>query len=307
MLIVLSPLVYYDQVKNQDILPRRLESFSIVVGDPGDMGSRNGIKVLNLDDPAQYGRVDVKGRIIHTSNVKNLDFDPMVWKELVTIDGQEFDVAAETTSFSVCKSINGWRIVATQAQRTDTKRSGRQLGSMTALLRSQGPFIVRHAGSNPMSHIALQISRNLHQYFQADTHISSSPSYLIPSNSTGNVITLAVGSSLGSQNGFPIRVDQSSITVRTYRGQVQEYGEEARSAAFLRPLEGERLDLVLWGADEEGLRQAARIVPMLTGVGQPDFVVFGESVKWRGIEGALAMGFFDSDWEITGSSIVETA
>jgi hypothetical protein len=43
---------------------------------------------------------------------------------------------------------------------------------------------------------------------------------------------------------------------------------------------------------------------MLTGVGQPDFVVFGESAKWRGIEGALAMGFFDWTWEVTGSSVV---
>jgi hypothetical protein len=45
---------------------------------------------------------------------------------------------------------------------------------------------------------------------------------------------------------------------------------------------------------------------MMTGVGQPDFVVFGESAKWRGIEGVLAMGFFDSNWAITASSIVET-
>jgi hypothetical protein len=44
---------------------------------------------------------------------------------------------------------------------------------------------------------------------------------------------------------------------------------------------------------------------MLTGVGQPDFVVFGGSAKWRGIEGVLAMGFFDSEWKVTASSVVE--
>jgi hypothetical protein len=43
---------------------------------------------------------------------------------------------------------------------------------------------------------------------------------------------------------------------------------------------------------------------MLTGVGQPDFVVFGESAKWRGIEGVLAMGFFDWKWHVTASSVV---
>lgn len=177
---------------------------------------------------------------------------------------------------------------------------------MTALLRSDGPFVVRHIGSNNTSHIALQISRNLHQYFQADTIISSSPIYGNPSNTTGNVITLAIGPNLDNQDEFAIRADESGVSIRDHRGQDQLYGDKARGAAFLRPLEGERLDLVLWGADEKGLRHASRIVPMLTGVGQPDFVIFSESAKWRGIEGALAMGFFDSDWNVTASSVVES-
>jgi hypothetical protein len=45
---------------------------------------------------------------------------------------------------------------------------------------------------------------------------------------------------------------------------------------------------------------------MLTGVGQPDFVVFGEGAKWKGIEGVLAMGFFDSAWEVSPSSVIES-
>jgi hypothetical protein len=187
------------------------------------------------------------------------------------------------------------------------QRDGRQLGSMTAILRSHGPFIIRHQGSANTSHIALQISRNLHQYFQADTVLIASECMSIPSTTTGNVVTLAIGSDLKDINsGFPIRVGASGVIVRNYRGQEQHYGEEARGAAFLRPLEGERLELVLWGADDEGLRQVARLVPMVTGVGQPDFVVLGESAKWKGIEGALAMGFFDSTWEVTPSSVIES-
>jgi hypothetical protein len=45
---------------------------------------------------------------------------------------------------------------------------------------------------------------------------------------------------------------------------------------------------------------------MMTGVGQPDFVVFGKSARWRGVEGVLAMGFFDVSWDVTASSVVET-
>ena len=180
------------------------------------------------------------------------------------------------------------------------------MGSMTAVLRSKGPFVVRHARSEKASHIALQISRNLHQYFQADTIIAPIISDTILLNNTGNVITLATGSTLHDQGNFPVRVDESGVTVRDHQGQDQSFGEDARSAAFLRPLESERLELVLWGADDEGLQQAARVVPMLTGVGQPDFVIMSKSAGWRGIEGALALGFFDANWEVTPSSLVES-
>jgi pimeloyl-ACP methyl ester carboxylesterase len=302
---------YYTQTKNQDILPRKMDRFSIVVGDPGDMGSKNGIRVSHLEDPGRYGRVGVRGHTIKTSNVLNLEFNPAIWREVVIVDGQELDLAevaaSAASSIMAYKSSNGWGLSTPLKKGVQAQRDGRQLGSMTAILRSHGPFIIRHQGSANTSHIALQISRNLHQYFQADTLLIASECMSIPSNTTGNVVTLAIGSDLKDINsGFPIRVGASEVIVRNYRGQEQHYGEEARGAAFLRPLEGERLELVLWGADDEGLRQVARLVPMVTGVGQPDFVVFGESAKWKGIEGALAMGFFDSTWEVTPSSVIES-
>ncbi|KAG9195361.1 hypothetical protein G6011_00482 [Alternaria panax] len=303
---------YYIQAKNDDALPRKMERCLILVGDPGDMGSKNGIQVKQLEDPGRYGKVGVQGHIIKTSNVRSLEFNPTIWNESVTIDGHDLSLAGTTAAtvsrVSVYKSDDGWRIDPRTADSVQPERTGRQLGSMTAVLRTEGPFIIQHLSSSTnSSRIALQISRNLHQYFQADTNVVSSASDYLSSSATGNVITLATGSSLeASQTGFPIRVGKSGITIRGYRGQEHQYGEEARGAAFLRPLGGERLELVLWGADDEGLRQASRIVPMLTGVGQPDFVIFSESAKWKGIEGVLAMGFFDSEWEVTPSSIIES-
>jgi predicted esterase len=305
---------YYKQTKNEDVLPRKLDNFTIIVGDPGDMGSKNGIKVKHLEDPGQYGKVNVKGRTITTSNVQELEFDPALWKESISLDESQLelaDMSANSNSpISACKLDHHWYLVTAETRTKQIQRSERQLGSMTAILRSQGPFVIRHPDIANTSHLAIQISRNLHQYLQADTVIVSSPSYSVPADTTGNVITLAVGSSLDdTQPAFPVLVSESGVTVRGYRGQEQQYGEEARSAAFLRPLKGEseRLDLVLWGADNEGLRQAMRMVPMIAGVGQPDFVILGESAKWKGVEGALAMGFFDSKWEVTPSSVVESS
>jgi poly(3-hydroxybutyrate) depolymerase len=303
---------YYNQTKNEDVLPRKMDHFLIVVGDPGEMGSKNGIRVSHLEDPGRYGRVGVRRHTIKTSNVLDLEFDPAIWKETVIVDGQELDLAqsaaaATASSIRAYRSFDGWSLMPSEIEGTQAQRNGRQLGSMTAILRSHGPFIIRHPGSANTSHIALQVSRNLHQYFQADTVVTSSTSYSIPFGISSNIITLAVGSDLEDiQPTFSVGVGASRVTIRDYRGREHRYGEEAKGAAFLRPLEGERLELVLWGADDEGLRQVSRLVPMVTGVGQPDFVVLGEGAKWKGIEGALAMGFFDSGWKVTPSSIIET-
>lgn len=303
---------YNKQVGNPEILPRRLSQFSIIVGDPGDTGSKTGVRVTHLLDPGRYGKVNVKGHYIRTSNIQSLEFDPSLWSGLLNIDGQDVKSNVAATAMSsgnpirISKVDSSWSLTTSRTETVQLQRNGRQLGSMTAILRSKGPFIIRHPGFANTSHLALQLSRNLHQYFQADAVIIPSDSSALPYNSTGNVISLVVGPNPEGRKDYAIRVGQSGVTIRDYLGYDQHYGEEARSAAFLQPLEEERLELVLWGADDEGLRQAARIVPMLTGVGQPDFVVFSESAKWRGVEGVLAMGFLDSKWEVAASSMLET-
>ncbi|KAH4318194.1 hypothetical protein HBH64_135290 [Parastagonospora nodorum] len=304
---------YYAHTSNEDELPRKLEQFTIVVGDPGDMGSKSGIRVLQLIDPGQYGRVEVKGHTIQTTNVMSLEFDPVLWQDTVTLNGADFRLDASRDAITSASSVKVLNIdaeevlVTTDDDATINKRRGRQLGSMTAILRTQGPFVIRHAGTINASQIALQVSRNLHQYFQADSDIVSSLSESSIDNATGNIITLAIGDNIPSAPPeSSIHGGSGNCSVVDHHGRKQEYGKRARGAAYLRPAGGERLELVIWGADEEGLRQAARIVPMMTGVGQPDFVVFGESAKWRGVEGVLAMGFFDANWKVTASSVLET-
>jgi hypothetical protein len=298
---------YYAQTRNEDNLPRKLDTYSIVVGDPGSMGSKGGIQVLQLHDPGRYGKVEVRGHLIKTTNVKSLEFDPLLWKDSVVINGRPVEATELGAPVNIPKSGINERSTITQRDTSAPRRRGRQLGSMTAILRTNGPFIIRHSGSANTSHVALQISRNLHQYFQADAEIHTSFSVTGIRNVTGNIITLVVNDTIPDPTpSFPIRVGKAKCSIVDQEGHEQHYGSTARGAAFLRPGGDERLDLVLWGADGEGLGQAARIMPMLTGVGQPDFVVFGESAKWRGIQGVLAMGFLDAEWKVTASSVVDT-
>lgn len=73
-------------------------------------------------------------------------------------------------------------------------------------------------------------------------------------------------------------------------------------AIFLRPLPVGAVELVVWGYDADGLDVVSRLVPMLPGVGQPDFVVADRRMLQEGAGGVLAMGFFDHLWNITENS-----
>lgn len=307
---------YCSQTKSKEIIPRTLDDFEFVVGDPGDMGSKGGIKVVLLDDPGQYGRVRVKGNVITTSNVLCLEFDPKTFRvSELSIDGWNISLEQQSSKtqtaglMAFSKKDSKW-VPGTllESNSASLQRHGRQLGFLTAILRTKGAFIIRHLSTNMTSRIALQISRNLHQYFQADTRLVSSTSWSATTNGTGNVITIATGDNLPPSEHPDFSIQPSSAGVKLLdskqSGHLYSGSGTSLGAIFLRPLGGERLELVVWGSDGAGLTQAARLVPMVTGVGQPDFVILGESAKWEGVEGALAMGFLDWEWRVTPASVV---
>ena len=155
--------------------------------------------------------------------------------------------------------------------------------------------------------MALQISRNLYQYFGADSEIlEGAYDATLPS---GNVITVATGTAKlpMSLRSHPIAIDDhSGVVIRKRDGTQRKYAfQEGLGVIFLRPLSSERLELVIWGFDDSGLRQAARLLPMLTGVGQPDFVVVRRRMAWEGAAGALAVGSFDSFWQLSEASFLQ--
>ena len=184
------------------------------------------------------------------------------------------------------------------------QRHGAQSGPLDSILRSAGLFLIRT--SAPVSDVALQIARNLYQYFAADSEIVE-PNAAVSSKS-GNVISVTLGadsSLLGSHSG-PIGLDSGGRLYIDRHGGMRTFipFEIGIGAIFLRPLSDGRLELVVWGFDKHGLRQASRLMPMLTGVGQPDFVIVSRRCAWKGAEGVLAMGWFDNHWKVSESSFV---
>lgn len=154
--------------------------------------------------------------------------------------------------------------------------------------------------------MALDISRNLFQYFAADTEILVNPSKPIVID--GNLIILGFPNEIGInipqlEGEFPITKLGNAIAITDSRGRRRTYSlEPGMGLIYLHPLPDERLALIIWGTDEEGLRTAARLLPLRTGVGQPNFVMGGKEMRWSGVAGVKAIGMFDSWWRVSHTS-----
>ena len=186
------------------------------------------------------------------------------------------------------------------------ERHGRQLGDLNAIINTAGRFII--SAPKEIHSLAIQVSRNLFQYFGADAELMDPDQIGQPGE--GNRISLLLGltdhASLLAGQPNPIFLDKTrGLVVRDARGRTSVYGfEKGLCAIFLQPRGTDALELVIWGSDVSGLRTAARLVPMLTGVGQPDFVILNQGCASKGVAGIHALGFFDNFWNISDGSVV---
>lgn len=292
--------------------------FSLVVINPGDTGPKYGFKITQLQVPGRYGRFDVEVNALtrqcslRTSNVRMGYIPPSVAKcSQLMIDGRLMDLSTSkhlTEIWIVKSESDEWHVKALEPATTPVifPRHGRQLAAMDAILRTQGTFqIVRHSPAT--DHIALQISRNLCQYYSADTSVTTD--YTSALEATGNIISVATGDTLPASfyDNHPVHIHKNEIHLRRPDGITKVYPyfpKRGLAAVFLRPLPLGRLELAVWGADEKSLALAARLVPLIPGSGQPDFVVMDQSMLAKGLEGTLALGFYDHDWEISSNAFL---
>lgn len=184
------------------------------------------------------------------------------------------------------------------------QRFGRQLGSLDSILRTRGKHLIYSSDAETFK-VCIQITRNLFQYFRVDAEIITKESIQVEA---GNIIRAEMGpvASRSALSSFPISITQGKgIYIRDTHGGRKLYEfEEGLGAIYLSPLPNERLELKIWGFDHHGLEQAARLLPMLTGVGQPEFIVIGKRCGWEGAAGVFAMGSFDSSWNISDGSFL---
>jgi predicted esterase len=307
---------FFEKYLEQAPETKPLRSFTVVTASPADTGPKNGIEILLLMTPGQLGSVEVmleehqNSCTLHTSNVRLLRIPAYISHcNTLSVDGTGLKRMTAPGSITVKRHTDGsWAISKDHDKATSTAmRSRRQLGPIDSILRTRGAIqIVTHSNNGAVSHTALQISSNLCQYSSADTEITANITQAI-NNRTGSVISISLGATVpqgsaqmaGAHHAISVHPDR--ISVRDAQGTVHDYRDRGRglAAIFLRPLPDERLELVVWGVDEASLRIVSRLVPTLTGAGVPDFVIADSTMLWKGIEGTLAMGFFDEHWNVS--------
>jgi hypothetical protein len=313
--------------------------FSVVIPNSGDMGSKFGIAVDQLQSPDQYGHIKVtrglqdgiwhlRMRNIHRFHLSFEALQVDIPVALILDDMQQplsVHLAQSESTWYVKKRLGDWTVSHDVEWRQIGERHGRQLGTLDAILRSSGPFTIRICSSG-VERIASQIGRNLFQYFAADSEIVYGCNDSLGRSVTtdghrftgGNIITVALGDEMPSSVHveFPVfagdgrlrlsKISTENIPIALHQDYDYHY-EDRLGAIFLRPLHDEGLELMVWGVDLEGLEQVARLVPSLTGVGQPDFVVMSAKCGWMGHAGVYAAGFFDYSWQISEGSYISGA
>ncbi|KIX09107.1 uncharacterized protein Z518_00185 [Rhinocladiella mackenziei CBS 650.93] len=310
---------YLDCLNSSDSLPRAPEDFAFVAPNSNDLGSRYGILIDQLGSPDRMGKVKVTVSIqeshirwhLRTENIHRLHLDPSARfsnspDEILLDDmAHGFDVALETkpTTFVLSHS-NIWGREVALDWKTLEQRHGRQRGVLDSILRTASAFEIVYCSDETLT-VAVQASRNFLQYFGADSNVVPSSKYQDALGRRGNVITISLGKPVPTAQlpTFPIQLEDERLLLTTKELRTISIPfSPGMGGIWLRPLSNERLELVVWGRDEVGLRQAARLIPTLTGAGQPDFVILSDEARWKGHAGALAMGFFDFHWRISSAS-----
>lgn len=310
---------YLNHLKCETSHKQAPSQFSFIVPNSHDMGSRYGVFIDQVSSPDRMGKVEVfitetetgVQWQLKTTNIQRLRFE---WTPDLTNTADEvllddmlhpFDLKDHARpALFVKRESNIWAKEVLLDWKNLEQRSGRQRGALESILRSAGPFQLVYSSEESLS-TTTQASRNLYQYYGADSSILPWLEYSNAVKGESNIIIFASGKTTLPARipHFPIVLEDDRLLLTGYNGRVTSIPfAPGLGGVWLRPLPNERLELVVWGCDITGLRQAARLVPTLTGAGQPDFVIFDASARWKGHGGAVAMGFFDYEWRISAGS-----
>lgn len=286
-----------------------LDEFILTVARPSDTTSKNGVAIRELLTSGQLGIAKVitagqntsKQCHIMTSNVRTLSLlcHDRQCPQLTIDDQPVSDAGLNKSSLALGVDKSGhWHVL-------NNHPDIRPSGGMDTILQTHGRFMIYSGNTSSERGVALQVSRNLCQYFNADAHLLHHEDK--HNADGGNVIRVSMARHIDlcapSTHCSLQGTSNHSAQIIDHDGNVHSYRSgEGLGAVYINHTAAGRLELVVWGSNEIGLDIAARLVPTLTGVGQPDFVIADRRMLWQGAGGVLAMGFLDKNGRASANS-----
>ncbi|KAH8551499.1 hypothetical protein BGW37DRAFT_520457 [Umbelopsis sp. PMI_123] len=292
-----------------------LDSFTITVINPSGTGSKGGITVEQLLVPYHLGRIVVRVERsgqrntttlrLETTNIKRFKIADELFSRLhdVTINVNHDDVWRDsfgrTGQDVVMEEMSGeWKVV--QKSTTDSERNVHTYGPLHRIYETKGPLtILVPPGSNLFYHTALQIAHDWNLFGNGDAMILRDAEFEeLPSS---NLIFLGGP----DDNNLTSKFLSSSISdIEVSSEQIKVGGHHYKSAGtgiiFHQPWRQRHMAIVIAGLDESGFSTAAQLIPKRTGIIVSDWVVTGPKMKWQGIGGVIAAGYFHNQWKAFG-------
>ncbi len=254
--------------------------------DPSIDSKHHSLEVLQ---PLRYGerlRVEVEGRSVTTTNVRRMRLPPGTY----SVDGQEVEVRE-----ALFLDGTRWRSAAPPPGEKSPLRSG-------PFKRAFDRRFVMVYGERDGE--AMRRARYDAQawWYRAngDAAVVSDAEFAAGDFAGRNVILYGNATTNRAFAGVlppecPIRVEQGSL-----RAGERRFAGSGLGCLFVHPRAGEAEALVgvVGHTGSSGARLGYNLLFFVSGVGYPDYALFGEQILAAGDEGVLMAGWFDHRWEL---------
>mgnify|MGYP002623732475 FL=1 len=270
------------------------DALSFVTVDPGVDAVHHWVAVLQ---PLAYGRpARVRARRagdtveVETVNVRRMRVDAEA--ELFVLDGRPLPAPALTTFL---KTDAGWTVASPAAG----EKSPERCGPFKRAFANRFVFVYGAGDAEGMARARYE--QQVWWYrANGDVEAVDDATFLRDGYAGRNVILFGNA----SVNRAFARVLPADCPVHVREGAIRagrrSWAGDDLGCLFVVPRAGDPAALVgVFGATgARGARLGYALLPFVSGVGYPDYVVFGPSVLERGTEAAAAAGWFDHAWRL---------
>jgi len=311
---------FFDRHLNNQ-LPPLPESFIVTTLNPSTSEGRGGISILQLETPYRVSRIKVETNpdtgsqfwSLTTENVrrfgfysyrglafpnKGIEIDGVSFTNIETLPVHFCKLSEADLSFQVCTD-NTWE---------QTERGPHSYGPAVQILYTNPLMIVY--GTLGLSaeeiaqreHQALYVANALYYQIRSSIPVYSDQEVVSLMNQgqdfseTYNVIVFGSPQT----NSFASHLSINPVefkTGRKFRVSKRTYSESGFGVMSLGKYGSQTLALTIEGTDIQGFKNAAKLIPLSSGVRVPDYAVVGPEMGWAGGGAFYEFGYWDNNWK----------